>query len=154
MADGYVFRNRIRVGIFAWWLLLGVMFGFFDPPSIPRIGGLLGLIVTAAGFAFKGIQEAQERRTLARLVAHQEAVDEVGTAANTIKQKAAIAAAQLETVAQEAALRLRQLAREEEHGVTNHLEHTAANTRSIAEDTKALRQAAEKGSPQIGETEP
>jgi hypothetical protein len=75
LASGAVQRNWIRVGVFAWWVLLGIGFGFFDLPDIPRIGGLLGLVGTAAGLAYTGIHEANERREVANLLAGDVADD-------------------------------------------------------------------------------
>jgi hypothetical protein len=115
VANGYVYRNRIRVSLFVWWLALGMLFGFWDPPSLPRTAGLLGLIVTAAGFAFIGAQEASERRTLQKLIRRREEEDQVDIAAETIQQRAAVVAARLEIVAQEAAIRLREIAHTNDH---------------------------------------
>lgn len=114
VAAGYVYRNRIRVAIFVWWVFLGVLFGFFDPPDVPRIAGLLGLIATALGFALVGAQESVERRALAAIISRQRTVDATDAAADTVERRAAVVAANLEIVAQEAALRLRQIAREGE----------------------------------------
>lgn len=117
VANGYVYRNRIRVGIFAWWLLLGLFFGFLDPPEVPRLAGLLGFIATAMAWALIGAQEGAERRSLREIVASYERMAETDAAAETIEQRAAIVAAQLEIVAQEAALRLRTLAAPAERGM-------------------------------------
>ena len=117
VSDGYVLRNRVKVGIFSWWLLLGLMFGLFEVPEVPRIGGLLGLVVTAAGISLISGQQATERRTLRAIVARYQQQDTVGAAADTIEHRAAIVAAQLEIVAQEAALKLRQLARDAGDGM-------------------------------------
>lgn len=112
VSNGYVLRNRVTVAIFAWWALLGVMFGLFELPEVPRIGGLLGLVVTAAGIALMSGQQSAERRTLRAIVARQAKYSLVSTAEDKIERRAAVVAAQLEVVAQEAALSLRQLARE------------------------------------------
>jgi hypothetical protein len=73
IAEGALVRNRIRVGIFVWWLLLGIGFGFFELPEAPRIAGLLGLLATAAGLAFTGIQEVHERGEVAELLGDDQA---------------------------------------------------------------------------------
>lgn len=69
VASGFVFRNWVRVIIFGWWTLLGVGFGFFNLPDIPRIGGLLGLMATAVGWTLIGVQETAERRELTNVIA-------------------------------------------------------------------------------------
>jgi hypothetical protein len=77
LAAGAVHRNWVRVGVFAWWTLLGIMFGFFDlsAANVPRIGGLLGLVVTAAGMAWTGFHETRERHEVAALLAEDIAED-------------------------------------------------------------------------------
>lgn len=144
VANGYVYRNRIRVGIFSWWVFLGFLFGFFDPPEAPRIAGLLGLLVTAAGFALKGVQEATERRTLAGIIARQLYMDTTGVAADKIKEAAALAAAQLEIVAQEAALRLRQLARAGENDMAADQRRSADAAERTADSNERLVEHAEQ----------
>jgi hypothetical protein len=76
LAAGAIQRTWVRVGVFAWWTLLGIGFGFFDLPDVPRVGGLLGLIVTAAGLAANGIQEARERGEVAEMLADDIKEDE------------------------------------------------------------------------------
>lgn len=64
VVNGAVFRNRIRVAVFAWWSLLGIAFGFFKLPQILGLAGVLGLIATVLGLSVTGYQEARERRRL------------------------------------------------------------------------------------------
>lgn len=74
VTNGYVFRNWVRVAIFAWWTLLGIGYGFFDLSDLPRLAGTLGLIATAFGWTAIGAQESAERRELAALVTEAMAV--------------------------------------------------------------------------------
>lgn len=68
--DGLVFRARVRVLIFAWWTLLGLLFGMFEmlPETPLRLAGLLGLIATAFGWSAIGLQEAHERKVLDEII--------------------------------------------------------------------------------------
>jgi hypothetical protein len=69
IATGAVHRNWIKVIVFLWWTFLGILYGFFDPPAIVGLSGLLGLVVTAAGLAYIGFHETHERATMAELLA-------------------------------------------------------------------------------------
>lgn len=139
VANGYVFRNRIRLGIFAWWSYLGVMYGLFDPPEIPRLAGLLGLIATAMGWTVIGFQETHERRALRRIITLQESVHEETDAATKITRKAEITAARLEQTAQNTAERLEESV-ERAASVLDLVERTANNTERIADNTDGLRE--------------
>ena len=75
IATGAVHRNWIKVFVFSWWVLLGLVFGLFDPPQPVGFAGLLGLIVTAAGLAYIGFHETRERSVMADLLADDIAVD-------------------------------------------------------------------------------
>lgn len=68
VTNGYVFRNSMRVAIFAWWTVLGIGFALIDLADVPRLGGALGLIVTSIGWTAIGAQESAERRSLAAVV--------------------------------------------------------------------------------------
>lgn len=68
VAHGAVFRNWIRFATFMWWVTLGLGFGLFDLPDIPRLAGVLGLLVTAFGQSVIGARETLERRELKALV--------------------------------------------------------------------------------------
>ena len=75
IATGAVHRNWVKVGVFAWWTFLGLLFGLFDVPPVLGLGGVLGLVVTAAGLAYTGFHETRERSVMADLLADDIAVD-------------------------------------------------------------------------------
>lgn len=75
IATGAVHRNWIKLLVFAWWVFLGVLFGFFDPPEVVGLGAVLGLIGTVLGMAYVGYHEGNERRVLAELLADDIADD-------------------------------------------------------------------------------
>ena len=75
IATGAVHRNWIKVAVFLWWSLLGVLFGLFDPPTIIGLSGLLGLVATALANAYIGYHETNERSVMADLLAEDIAED-------------------------------------------------------------------------------
>lgn len=75
IATGAVHRNWIKVLVFVWWSMLGVLFGLFDPPRVIGLGGLLGLVATALANAYIGYHETNERSTMADLLADDIAED-------------------------------------------------------------------------------
>ena len=78
IATGAVHRNWIKVLVFVWWVLLGVLFGLFDPPPLLGLAGLLGLVATALANAYIGYHETNERATMAELLADDIATDVLG----------------------------------------------------------------------------
>lgn len=75
IATGAVHRNWVKVGVFAWWTFLGLLFGLFDPPRLLGAAGLMGLVVTAVGLAYTGYHETRERAVMAELLADDIAID-------------------------------------------------------------------------------
>ncbi len=72
VSGGAVFRNRLRVAVFAVWVLIGLYFLVVDlfeaAAFVPRIGGFTGLIATAIAHVLLAAQEARERDLIERLM--------------------------------------------------------------------------------------
>lgn len=138
MARGVVFRQRIEVAVFAWWVLLGIAFGFFELPPILGLAGVLGLIGTASLLAFSGFHEARWRERMADLLSADQAekvltdhaeelaeANERADASETRHDEQAVHDADVAQATVRAADRMQRL-----------MERTATNTDRIAQNTE------------------
>ena len=134
IATGAVHRNLVKVGVFAWWVLLGAGFGFFDVPTPLGFVGLMGLVVTAGAMAYIGFHETRERHQMAELLADDIAIDVLQTHDADVADAELLTAERQVTAEHEADVAQATIRAADRMG--RAMQATAANTERIAKNTE------------------